>query len=397
MFSWLSRLAAMCLRPVRLYARMSKDDEDGADDTLLWCRDLERHSLGEFSISVVQANQILEDQSQVETSPHATFVGVYDGHGGPEASHFVCDNLFLHLTRLVRENGTISEDVLRNAFSATEEGFLDFVRRAREIKPLIAATGTCCLVGVIWRGTLYVANLGDSRAVVGCLDRANNIVAEQLTRDHNASMEEVRQELKSLHPDDSQIVVMKHGVWRVKGIIQVSRSIGDAYLKKSEFAIDPSVPRFRLSEPLRKPVLTAEPSIYTRPIQPQDKFLIFASDGLWEHMTNQEAAEIVYDNPRAGIAKRLIQTALSEAARKREMRYIDLKKVEKGIRRFFHDDITVVVIFIDHELLGKNAAVPEMSVRGFTNTVGPSKFSILEGIDVNVSSAIRCDSAQTLY
>ena len=68
---------------------------------------------------------------------------------------------------------------------------------------------------------LYVANLGDSRAVIASLGRSSKIVAEQLTRDHNASMEEVRQELKSLHPDDSQIVVMKRGVWRIKGIIQV--------------------------------------------------------------------------------------------------------------------------------------------------------------------------------
>ena len=95
------------------------------------------------------------------------------------------------------------------------------MRRTCGIKPLIAAIGSCCLVGFIWQGTLYVANLGDSRAVIGSLGRFNKIIAEQLTRDHNASMEEVRQELRSRHPDDSHIVVMKHGVWRIKGIIQV--------------------------------------------------------------------------------------------------------------------------------------------------------------------------------
>ncbi|MCL7050380.1 hypothetical protein MKW94_015185, partial [Papaver nudicaule] len=30
----------------------------------------------------------------------------------------------------------------------------------------------------------------------------------------------------------------------------VSRSIGDAYLKRPEFSLDPSFPRFRLTEPL---------------------------------------------------------------------------------------------------------------------------------------------------
>ncbi|XP_031476728.1 probable protein phosphatase 2C 43 [Nymphaea colorata] len=379
MFSWLARAAAACIGPV-LQFRPSSKDEDDRDDSLLWSRDLCPHSAGEFSIGVVQANERIEDHSQVETGSAGTFVGIYDGHGGPEASCFVLDHLFPHLMRIARENGSISEDVLRNAFSATEAGFLSLVRRSAAIKPSIAATGSCCLVGVIWNKTLCVANLGDSRAVLGCLGRSGNIIAEQLTQDHNASMEEVRQELRSLHPDDSQIVVQKQGVWRVKGIIQVSRSIGDAYLKRPEFIVDPSFPRFQLAGPLRRPVLSAEPSIRTRVIRPQDKFLIFASDGLWEHLTNQQAVEIVYAYPRKGIARRLIRIALKEAARKREMRYQDLKKVEKGVRRFFHDDITVVVLFVDHELLSKDVVMPDLSVKGFVDSVGSSDFSILKGI-----------------
>ncbi|XP_072956665.1 probable protein phosphatase 2C 25 [Typha angustifolia] len=381
MFSWLGRTVSACWGPVRRYARMSKDEDEGGGDALLWSRDIERHAAGEYSFAVVQANEVIEDHSQVETGTSATFVGVYDGHGGADASRFICDHLFQHLVRHVQESGMISEDVVRNAFSSTEDGFLAHVRRVHQIKPLIAAIGSCCLVGVIWRGTLFVANLGDSRAVIGCLGRSDKIVAEQLTRDHNASLEEVRQELRSLHPDDSHIVVLKHGVWRIKGIIQVSRTIGDAYLKRPEFSIGPSVPRFQLPGPLRRPVLTAEPSVYTHVLRPQDKFVIFATDGLWEHMTNQEAVEIVHNYPRAGIARRLVRTALQEAARKREMRYADLKQVEKGLRRFFHDDITVVVVYIDHELLQeRNASIPGLSVRGFIDSVGPSKFSVLDGI-----------------
>ena len=50
-----------------------------------------------------------------------------------------------------------------------------------------------------------------------------------------------------------------------------------------------------------------------------------------------------------GIAKRLVGAALREAAKKREMRYKDMAQIEKGIRRHFHDDITVVVIYLDHQ------------------------------------------------
>ncbi|KAL0346297.1 UNVERIFIED_CONTAM: putative protein phosphatase 2C 43 [Sesamum radiatum] len=325
MCSWLGRTVSSCFRPLSQYARMSKDDCEGLgseDDVFLWSRDLEKHSHGEFSFAVVQANQVLEDQSQVETGRHATFIGVYDGHGGPEASRYICDHLFHHLLRLARENGIISEDILRNALSETENGFLTLVRRAYEIRPLIASIGSCCLVGIIWKRTLYIANLGDSRAVIGYLDQSKKIIAEQLTKDHNASMEEVRKELKALHPEDSQILVMKQGVWRIKGIIQVSRSIGDAYLKRPEFALDPSFPRFHLPEPIRQPVLRSDPAICTRDLEANDKFLIFASDGLWEHLTNQEAVEIVHNNPRVGIARRLIVSAMVKAAKTRQIPYM---------------------------------------------------------------------------
>ncbi|CAN6240630.1 unnamed protein product [Urochloa humidicola] len=385
MWPWLERIASACWDRVRRYALTRKDEEDGdADagaDDLLWSRDLAPHAAGEFSFAVVQANDVLEDHSQVETGAAATFVGVYDGHGGAEASRFISNHLSAHIVRLAQEHGIMSEDVVRNAFSATEEGFMSLVRRTHLIKPAMTTIGSCCLVGIIWRGTLYLANLGDSRAVVGCSNGPNKIVAEQLTRDHNAGMEEIRQELKSLHPDDSQIVVLKNGVWRIKGIIQVSRSIGDAYLKKREFALDQSTARFHLPEPLRRPVLTSEPSICSRVLSSQDQFFIFASDGLWEHISNQQAVEIVYNSPREGIARRLVQAALKEAARKREMRYGDIKKLDKGVRRYFHDDITVVVVFIDHELQQEgSASVPEVSVRGFVDAGGPSSFSGLNDI-----------------
>ncbi|KAL8456355.1 hypothetical protein ACS0TY_033709 [Phlomoides rotata] len=378
MFSWLGKTASSCLSPSGRYAPMSKDDDEdfgGGDDALLWSKDLEKHSHGEYSFAVVQANTVIEDHSQVETGKNATFIGVYDGHGGPEASKYISDHLFNHLRRLARENGGMSEDVLRSAFSETENGFLTLVRRAYEIRPAIAAIGSCCLVGVIWERRLYVANLGDSRAVMGSVDRSNRVVAEQLTREHNASMEEVRKELHNLHPDDSQIVVMKQGVWRIKGIIQVSRSIGDAYLKRPGFALDPTFPRFHISEPIQRPVLTADPSITTRAITPDDKFLIFASDGLWDYLTNQEAVEIVHNNSRVGIARRLVITALEKAARMRQVAYEEIKKLDQGARRHVHDDITIVVIFIDHRTLDDGTTAPELSVRGFVDAVGPSDFN----------------------
>lgn len=65
------------------------------------------------------------------------------------------------------------------------------------------------------------------------------------------------------------------------------------------------------------------------------------------------------------------------------MRYGDIKKLEKGVRRYFHDDITVVVVFIDHELRAEHSAstsVPELSVRGFVDAGARSSFSGMNDI-----------------
>ncbi|KAK9665160.1 hypothetical protein RND81_14G094400 [Saponaria officinalis] len=341
------------------------DDDDIGDgkDEMLWFRDVGRCATGEFSMAVVQANQVLEDQSQIECGPFGTFVGVYDGHGGPEAARFVCDHLFRHFKDISTEtNGVDTAETIKRAFLATEEGFNALVSELWNAKPQIATVGTCCLVGVIYEHTLFVANLGDSRAVLGRKNQyTGSIDAVQLSNEHNANFEPVRKELHDLHPDDPQIVVLKHGVWRVKGIIQVSRSIGDVYMKNAQYNREPINAKFRISEPFQKPIMSANPSIISHHLQPNDLFLIFASDGLWEHLTNETAVEIVHNHPHAGSARRLVKAALQEAAKKREMRYSDLQKIDKKVRRHFHDDITVIVLFINHDLI-HNGTVQEHPV-----------------------------------
>ncbi|CAI9282384.1 unnamed protein product [Lactuca saligna] len=350
-------------------------DTAGRQEGLLWFKDTGHHLNGDYSMAVVQANMLLEDQSQIESGPlsfhdsgpYGTFVGVYDGHGGPETSRYVNDNLFHNLKRITSEHNSISVDVIRKAFQSTEEGFLSIVAKQWAVKPQLASVGTCCLIGVICNGTLFIANVGDSRAVLGRTVKATGeVIAIQLSVEHNASIESIRQELHTLHPDDPQIVVLKHNVWRVKGLIQISRSIGDVYLKKAEFNREPLYAKFRLRDPIKKPILSSDPSISVHEIQPFDQFLIFASDGLWEQLTNQEAVDIVQKHPHNGSAKRLLKAALHEAAKKREMRYSDLKKIDRGVRRHFHDDITVVVLFLDSSLVSKASSKggPTVSLRG---------------------------------
>ncbi|KAK1304050.1 putative protein phosphatase 2C 78 [Acorus calamus] len=134
----------------------------------MWDMDLKTHSSGEFPIVVIQANSALEDQGQVISSPFSTFVGVYNSHGGPEDSRFINFRLFLHLQ-----------------------------------------------IGVIDGDMLYVANLGDSRAVLrrksdggGLEDSEMEVVAKRISTDHNVVAEEVGKEVVELHPVESALDIV---------------------------------------------------------------------------------------------------------------------------------------------------------------------------------------------
>ncbi|CAN1195086.1 Probable protein phosphatase 2C 42 [Linum perenne] len=365
MLQALMNLLSLCFRPFGHPASNVAAGGEGKEG-LLWYRDLCKYASGDFSMAVVQANQVIEDQSQVESGPFGTFVGVYDGHGGPQTARYVCDHLFTNFRAISAEaGGAVNADTIRRAFRATEEGFTSVVSEKWSTQPQIATAGSCCLVGVISQQTLFVANLGDSRVVLGKkVGNTGGIAALQLSTEHNASLEAIRHELKELHPTDPQIVVLRHGVWRVKGIIQVSRSLGDVYLKHARFNREPINAKFRLPQPIDMPILSADPTILTHRLHPSDSFLIFASDGLWEHLSNEKAVDIVHSHPHAGSAKRLVKAALQEAARKREMRYSDLRKIDKKVRRHFHDDITVIVLFLDHDLISRGMDInPRISVR----------------------------------
>jgi serine/threonine protein phosphatase PrpC len=61
-----------------------------------------------------------------------------------------------------------------------------------------------------------------------------------------------------------------HGVWRVGGILAVSRAIGDRILK---------------------PYVTAKPEIRTWNLGASDRCLVLASDGLWDVLSIRDVGE----------------------------------------------------------------------------------------------------------
>lgn len=105
MLSRLINFLRACWRPSSDRYVHAGSDLGGRQDGLLWYKDTGQHLNGDFSMAVVQANNLLEDQSQFESGslsfldsgPCGTFIGVYDGHGGPETSRFINDHLFQNL------------------------------------------------------------------------------------------------------------------------------------------------------------------------------------------------------------------------------------------------------------------------------------------------------------
>ena len=105
MLSRLINFLRACWQPSSDRSVHTSSDVAGRKDGLLWYKDIGQHLNGEYSMAVVQANTLLEDQSQIESGclglldsgPYGTFVGVYDGHGGPETSRYVNDHLFQNL------------------------------------------------------------------------------------------------------------------------------------------------------------------------------------------------------------------------------------------------------------------------------------------------------------
>ena len=81
-----------------------------------------------------------------------------------------------------------------------------------------------------------------------------------------------------------------------------------------------------------------------------------------------------------------MKAALQEAAKKREMRYSDLKKISRGVRRHFHDDITVIVVFLDSNLVSRASSVR-----------GPSSISIRGGgVNLRAKSLAPCATPMDL-
>eukprot|EP00897_Mesotaenium_endlicherianum_P007988 jgi/Mesen1/7217/ME000371S06301 len=112
-------------------------------------------------------------------------------------------------------------------------------------------------------------------------------------QDHVASDPDERRRVLA----DGGFVEWRVNTWRVgKAAIEVTRSLGDGDLK---------------------PAVTAEPEITKFFLTPDDEFMVMASDGLWEKVSNKDMASFVYDTVKepAMCGKRLASEAVDRGSR----------------------------------------------------------------------------------
>ncbi|XP_062184074.1 probable protein phosphatase 2C 45 isoform X1 [Phragmites australis] len=197
--------------------------------------------------------------------------GVFDGHGGAKVAEYVKENLFSNLLRHPKFTSD-TKVAIDDAYKSTDSEFLESDSTQNQCG---STASTAVLVG----DRLFVANVGDSRAII-C--RGGNAIA--VSKDHKPDQTDERQRI-----EEAGGFVMWAGTWRVGGVLAVSRAFGDKLLKQ---------------------YVVVDPEIREEVVDNTLEFLILASDGLWDVVSNEEAVAMtrsIQDPEEA--AKKLLQEA----------------------------------------------------------------------------------------
>uniref|UniRef100_A0A1D1XMV2 protein-serine/threonine phosphatase n=1 Tax=Anthurium amnicola TaxID=1678845 RepID=A0A1D1XMV2_9ARAE len=236
--------------------------------------------------------RVMEDGYGVKTNIRGdskqAYFGVFDGHGGRAAVDYVSEklgeNIIAALGDLDQKGNGDPEKAIVEGYLTTDKEFL-----SQEV-----ASGVCAATVLLKDGELHAANVGDCRVVM-----SRKGVATALTSDHRPEREDERIRIEN----SGGYISFHHGVLRVQGSLAISRAIGDLHVKDWITSM-PETTRLRLTSDC--------------------EFLIIASDGLWDKVSNQEAVDAVAkDENFLQSSKKLVDLSYSRGSR---------------------DDITVMVV-----------------------------------------------------
>lgn len=291
------------------------------------------------------------------------------------------------------------EDIIKGAFMRLDHDILADALPGVGCSSLnletisLALSGSCATVAYVDGLDLYVANAGDCRAVLGQQLDADTWTIKPLSKEHIAENEDEVERLNNQHPSERN-KILRNG--RLLGDLAPLRSFGDARYKWPAQVMkhilnisNPNVisiygDKLIPSNYKSPPYLTAEPEILHHSLTPQDKFLILATDGLWEHLDEKQVVDLVAGHmeerliltefipPRNGISLKDINEILKVRKRKLAKKPEDenvathlirmalgpnhsqisqyLTLLEPNVRQY-RDDITITVIYFDSDFI----------------------------------------------
>ena len=248
----------------------------------------------------VGLRRYMEDRWAVHATPHGLYVAVYDGHGGDRVAERAAAELHLAVIR-ARQAGLEPADALRRAFAELE------TMTANE------ESGSTVAAFLLAGGAVITAHVGDSRVM-----RVGRASAEALTRDHRieAADERARVLAMGARLEPPYVVRGDHG-------LMMTRSLGDRWFR---------------------PVgVIAEPEVRRHAIASDDVALVAATDGVWDVLELDQAADVARRAATAPTAAQaLVEAALAAGA---------------------HDNVTTVVLRLA-DLAPALRAGPPLTPRG---------------------------------
>jgi pyruvate dehydrogenase phosphatase len=265
-------------------------------------------------------DEIAHDKAESVGPEKWAYWAIFDGHAGGATSKLLRDSLITEVAKnlVMRSSDESINDNIKHTFRRIDDIIirrgLDTVRLGPDIKSnkdilAQAYAGSCALLAMLdlSSSTLRVAVTGDSRAVLGRYFAPKaSYVAVPMSIDQNGNNPVEKERIDGDHPGEDKVINPKSG--RVLGMA-ISRAFGDSRWKWSEG--DSLLAHKTLGGPKMRglgppgsvatpPYLTAEPEIEETvvtmgPKEPNADFLIMASDGFWDHVSNDDAVTCVVE------------------------------------------------------------------------------------------------------
>lgn len=259
------------------------------------------------------AGKVNQDRFVVQHSlagdPGMSFFAVMDGHG--EFGHLVAEFVKQNITRLL-ETQDIRADPPRAILQATKR----LCSALQDTGINIAISGTTAVMGLKVDEKLFVANLGDSRCVLarrkrigGDYDDAADADAALAADDENVTVEAMplsRDHKPDVPSEKARILEAGGRVCPLQGLEDEDCGPDRVWLEKVE------VPGLAMSRSIGDEVaqqvgVISTPEITEHDISRNDLFVIFASDGVWEFVSNEQAvATVCQQLPNLGEATRAL-------------------------------------------------------------------------------------------